>query len=133
MSPTRAPKLCRTPSCPHPAMNSSYCTACRARLGLTDRPSRTGSHWHNWNTGTSTERGYGAPWRRIREAVLRDAEYLCVPCRHQGRVSLAREVHHLVPRAAGGTDARTNLEARCTDCHRRATAQMRQTPTGGGR
>jgi 5-methylcytosine-specific restriction endonuclease McrA len=42
-------------------------------------------------------------------------------------------VHHLIPRVAGGTDERTNLEARCIDCHRTATAQMRQTPTKGGR
>ena len=129
--PTRPARACRTPTCPHPATHSSYCDACRAHLGLTDKPSQTGSHWANWNTGTSTARGYGAAWRKVRTQVLQAADYLCTACRQHGRITLAREVHHRIPRVAGGTDAIDNLEARCTACHRIATAQMRRSTRGG--
>lgn len=123
--PMRPARPCRTPQCPN-LVDQGYCDACRQKLGLTDRQARTGSHWSDWNRGTSTERGYGAPWRRLRDEVLREAEHMCVPCRREGRLALAREVHHIIARADGGTDDKTNLEARCTDCHRRATAAMRR-------
>jgi 5-methylcytosine-specific restriction protein A len=120
--PNRAPRACRTSTCPHPAApRSSYCDGCRQRLGL---PTAASSHWANWNRGTSTERGYGAVWRRLRAEVLRGAQYRCVPCRREGRFSVADEVHHIVARADGGSDELDNLEAICLACHRKRTASM---------
>jgi 5-methylcytosine-specific restriction protein A len=129
--PTRAARICRTSSCPGPAHSGSYCAACRARLGFTDKPSATGSHWATSNKGSSAQRGYGSPWRKARRQALSAADYLCSHCRQRGRVALAREVHHVVPRAAGGTDALENLVAICTRCHRAATAQMQRSTSGG--
>jgi 5-methylcytosine-specific restriction protein A len=130
MSPTRPLRACRTPRCPG-LVERGYCETCRARLGLTDRQARTGSHWSDWNRGTSTQRGYGVEWRRLREQVL-TAEPLCRPCQQQHRVSIAKEVHHIIAKADGGTDALSNLEPRCVSCHRTATAAMRQPRESGG-
>lgn len=66
--------------------------------------------------GSVTARGYGAEWRRIRAAVLR--EQPCCPC---GR--WATDVDHIVSRRKGGTDARGNLVGRCHRCHSRKTAR----------
>jgi 5-methylcytosine-specific restriction enzyme A len=65
----------------------------------------------------STRRG-----RRLREAKLRDCDYLCEPCRHQGRLVEAVEVHHVVPLHEGGDPfpGLNGLEARCDACHKQA-------------
>jgi 5-methylcytosine-specific restriction protein A len=85
-----------------------YCDACRQRLGITERQAKTGSHWHDWTRGTSTQRGYGATWRRIRDQVLRN-EPLCRSCHAQNVVTLATQVHHIKARADGGTDDLSKL------------------------
>lgn len=59
----------------------------------------------------------GRPWRRKRDAVMARDQYLCQPCKAEGRLRQADEVDHVVPRAEGGTDADDNLQAICTDCH----------------
>jgi 5-methylcytosine-specific restriction protein A len=47
---------------------------------------------------------------------------LCVECQRNGRTVEAIDVHHLVPRRAGGSDADDNLQALCHACHSRVTA-----------
>jgi 5-methylcytosine-specific restriction endonuclease McrA len=47
---------------------------------------------------------------------------LCWSCREP-----ATEVHHLVPRYAGGTDALHNLRSLCGPCHRRLPSYARFT------
>jgi len=63
----------------------------------------------------------GRPWRRKREAVLKRDGYLCQPCNRKGKLSLAKEVDHIVPVAEGGTDEDRNLEAICKPCHHAKT------------
>lgn len=63
----------------------------------------------------------GRPWRRIRNEILRRDGFVCMPCKAQGRTKLATEVDHIVPMFEGGTDAKTNLQAICTDCHKAKT------------
>ena len=45
------------------------------------------------------------------------------PCRREGRVTAAAEVHHIVPLSAGGTHDESNLMALCKPCHSRITAR----------
>ena len=71
--------------------------------------------------GSSHDRGYGQAWRGRRMAVLRE-EPLCRHCAEVGRVTAARDVDHIVPKALGGSDERANLEALCADCHALKTA-----------
>lgn len=46
--------------------------------------------------GSSTARGYGADWQRLRLQVLAE-EPLCRFCAEQGKVTAATEVDHIVP------------------------------------
>jgi len=111
----------------------AFCEACRQREGLTDRQARTGSHWSDWNRGTSTERGYGVAWRALRAQVLAAANYQCRPCAAEGFITYATQVHHIKAKADGGTDDVNNLEPVCDACHRRLTAKMAATRAPGGR
>lgn len=70
--------------------------------------------------GTATQRGYGAAWRRLRDAVLRE-EPLCRICSEERRVEPATTVDHIIPRAAGGDDSRENLRGLCSYHHRKKT------------
>lgn len=74
--------------------------------------------------GSTTSRGYGYSWQKLREKVLRRDGYLCQceECQALGRVRPAHEVDHRVPKAAGGTDALSNLRAMNHECHKRKTA-----------
>lgn len=69
-------------------------------------------------TGSSTSRGYGAGWRRLRKRILaRDPFCLCC-----GR-NVSEHVDHIVSKAAGGTDDAANLRGICEPCHKRKTAK----------
>lgn len=59
----------------------------------------------------------GRPWRRKRDRIMARDGRLCVPCRAAGRLTLATEVDHVVPKAEGGADDDSNLQAICDDCH----------------
>lgn len=74
--------------------------------------------------GTSSNRGYGADWRKIRARVLAE-EPLCMCPDHQGRDDspASDTVDHILPKARGGTDARDNLQGIHHDCHSRKTAK----------
>jgi 5-methylcytosine-specific restriction protein A len=71
--------------------------------------------------GTAAQRGYDGRWQRLRQAFLNEHP-LCAHCAAAGRVEAATDVHHLVPRRDGGSDADSNLQALCHACHSRVTA-----------
>jgi 5-methylcytosine-specific restriction protein A len=73
--------------------------------------------------GTSSERGYGAHWRKLRALVLRE-EPLCRECAKIGCVVAATDVDHVIPRARGGTDERNNLQPLCASHHSQKTASQ---------
>jgi 5-methylcytosine-specific restriction protein A len=94
--------------------------------------------------GTSTERGYGAHWRRIRANVLRRDGWQCqgsietqmvertegvnIVIAGEAGPSLrcwneATEVDHIIPKSQGGTDELDNLQSLCKGCHSRKTAK----------
>ncbi|EOR06702.1 HNH endonuclease [Acinetobacter tandoii] len=81
----------------------------------------------NWNKradrkGSTTERGYGHAWRKIRELVLKRDGYQCVTCATLGRVTLATDVDHIKAKAHGGTDDLNNLQSLCSLHHKEKTA-----------
>lgn len=69
------------------------------------------------NRGSRHERGYGTDWDKQRERILRRDHGLCQVCAAAGRVTLAREVDHRVPKAEGGTGDDSNLQSICRACH----------------
>lgn len=81
----------------------------------------------NWNkrldrSGSTTDRGYGYAWRKLRELVLKRDNYLCVKCDAGGRVTEATDVDHIISKAKGGTDSESNLQSLCSACHKVKTA-----------
>jgi 5-methylcytosine-specific restriction protein A len=84
-----------------------------------------------WSTtkGSSTSRGYGAAWQKLRSQVLR-AEPLCRQCNREGRVVAATDVDHIVPKAKGGSDDRSNLQPLCEACHKAKTVADRMAAGG---
>ena len=66
---------------------------------------------------TTTERGLGWGWQKLRLTILKRDGYLCQPCIRQGRPTEATEVDHISPRYMGGEDAPDNLESICRVCH----------------
>lgn len=55
-------------------------------------------------------------WKRVRAEVLARDKYKCIECTDNVR-SFDADVHHLLPRSAGGTDDPSNLITLCDGCH----------------
>ena len=55
-------------------------------------------------------------WTKVREGVLLRDNHRCVECGIWCRDADA-DVHHLLPRSAGGTDEPSNLVTLCDGCH----------------
>lgn len=80
--------------------------------------------------GSSSQRNYGAAWRKIRDAFLKHVAILqawpwacCEKCLEEGKRVRATDVDHKTPRAKGGTDDWNNLQALCHSCHSSKTAK----------
>ena len=73
--------------------------------------------WQRNEGLSASARGYGSEWRQVRARVLEDEPY----CRVCG--APANSVDHIVPRARGGSEARSNLQSLCESCHRKKTGQ----------
>lgn len=74
------------------------------------------SKWHD-GTQTTTERGYGYQWQKLRKQVLQRDAYLCQECYRNKKLTPATDVDHVVPKSAGGTDDESNLQCLCKSCH----------------
>ncbi|WP_080971287.1 HNH endonuclease signature motif containing protein [Haemophilus parainfluenzae] len=113
--PARIPKACRKQGCKNTTVNSNgYCDE------------HQGCSWQRHQKGkTSSQRGYGAQWRKIRSIVLVRDNYLCQECLKQGRFVTATTVDHITPKAHGGSDDLTNLQSLCNSCHKFKTARER--------
>lgn len=69
------------------------------------------------------ERGYDHRWVKQRLRIMDRDKHLCQPCMDRGRVTPAKEVDHITPKAKGGTDDDANLQAICRQCHKAKTAR----------
>lgn len=85
------------------------------------QPSRR--QWRRPKGGTTTQRGYGWAWQKLRARILARDKGLCQPCLKLGRPVAARDVDHVVPKHRGGTDDDTNLQSLCGPCHDAKTAK----------
>jgi 5-methylcytosine-specific restriction endonuclease McrA len=75
----------------------------------------------NWKGGQLST----AEWQRTRERILvRDMGLCqCDECKASGAPLLANEVDHKIPRAKGGTDEDSNLQAMNHEHHKRKTIE----------
>jgi 5-methylcytosine-specific restriction protein A len=94
--------------------------------GLKAKPKAQASRWNR--TQSTTERGYGWKHQKMRERVLRE-EPLCRMCfdATPRRYTPSGIADHIIPKAEGGTDDRSNYQAlgdpKDCDCHVRKTAE----------
>jgi 5-methylcytosine-specific restriction protein A len=77
---------------------------------------------YDQDRGSSSERGYGAEWRKTRLLQLAN-EPLCRECRKEDRDTGATEVDHIIPKEQGGTDEFSNLQSLCKHHHSLKTAK----------
>ncbi len=98
---------------------------CSALTALGDRycdEHKTQHAWARAEKKTTTERGYGAQWRRLRSMVL-NREPLCRACKAEGHIVSATDVDHIRPKAKGGGDEMSNLQPLCKSCHMSKTGK----------
>ncbi|MEA1015597.1 HNH endonuclease [Sphingosinicella sp. LY1275] len=71
-----------------------------------------------WDHGGKTrqQRGYGREHERMRDELLRTV-ILCEECTRNGRTTPGTHADHIVPKAKGGTDERSNYQLLCASCH----------------
>lgn len=62
--------------------------------------------------GTTEARGYGSSWRRLSQQVIAE-EGRCRDCGTTGTAKNPLTCDHIVAKANGGTDDRSNLCCRC--------------------
>lgn len=79
--------------------------------------------WAATSTKSTTERGYGWAWQKLRKQVLERDAGLCCVCSNAGRVTLATEVDHIINKAEGGSDEMHMLQSICAPCHKEKTAR----------
>lgn len=96
----------------------------RSQKGYCDNHADKRSGWSRREdrTGSTTERGYGHTWRKLRIQVLKRDNYLCVAHMAKGQLVEATDVDHIVNKANGGTDDMDNLQSLCSPCHKEKTA-----------
>lgn len=97
------------------------CTRTVAESGFCDRHAGEAVGWHRTSTASSSDRGYGSYWRKLRQSVLNRDGWLCQVCLAEGRLTEATEVDHIIPKSSGGTDDDANLQAICRACHAKKT------------
>lgn len=92
--------------------------------GYCDKHKAEASGWSRRDDkpGSTTARGYGHAWARLRESILRRDNGLCQECLRNGRVALATHVDHIIPKSRGGSDDPGNLQSLCVACHKSKTA-----------
>ena len=73
--------------------------------------------WQRPAVETTTKRGYGSHWQKLRALVLSNEPW-CRPCRTLYRHTKATQVDHIKPKAEGGTDDLSNLQPICFVCHK---------------
>lgn len=103
-------KPCANAGCPNLVVRG-YCDVCSGQAYEAQRP-------------TSTQRDYGARWRKVRDAFLAANPWCCDPYgRHKEKPVKAHQVDHKLPRKFGGTDDPSNLQGFCDSCHSIKTAK----------
>ena len=69
-----------------------------------------------WAKTSRQSRGYGRDHERMREHLLQTV-ILCEECKRNGRTTVGTHADHIVSKAKGGTDDRSNYQLLCASCH----------------
>ena len=116
--PRRPPRPCQHPGC-GVLVHGAEGSRC-------DKHEQQQQREQDQRRGSSTARGYGADWQRLRRRKLM-ADPLCEGCKPSGRATLAVEVDHKI-RITERPDLRLdwdNLQSLCQPCHAAKSAAER--------
>lgn len=90
--PPRALRPCRATNCRATTRDASgYCDACRPAAEAKDAEL---AQARDKRRGTSSQRGYGSDWQKLRARIMRAHGGLCQDCKTEGFFRKAFEVHH---------------------------------------
>lgn len=79
--------------------------------------------WFERHRGSRHERGYDNTWYKVRKTYLM-LHPLCEQCEKEGRLTLAKEVHHKIALRDGGSRLDPdNFMAVCRACHQKFTQE----------
>lgn len=102
-----------------PSRPDHYCSVCADIHG--DKCPKRKSFSHR--KGNRHHRGYGTKWQKLRNRIIERDKGLCQSCLADGMLTHAYAVDHITPKALGGTDDESNLQALCRPCHATKTAK----------
>lgn len=118
--------ICKYPGCRKPvSLGQKYCDLHREKGEARDAQMKAEREVHRTKrTGSSTARGYGYKWQRLRARIL-EAHPLCVECEKQGIIKLATDVDHIKPHKGNPVLMwdESNLQPLCHECHSKKTAR----------
>jgi 5-methylcytosine-specific restriction protein A len=104
-------KPCLNTGCGVLHRNRSRCDSCQAKYDQQTQADR----------GSSTTRGYGSDWRKIRAKVLAAHQKawpgICPGWQREPHLSDDLTVDHVKPKSKGGTDELENLQVLCRPCN----------------
>lgn len=69
-----------------------------------------------WPRTSRHARGYGRDHEKMRARLLREV-ITCEECSRQGRQTVGTHADHIVSKAKGGSDHRSNYQLLCASCH----------------
>ena len=104
--PRKPLKPCAHPGCPK-LVDGRFCPA---------HDKQDMREYNRYRRDPETRKRYGGAWRKIRARYIAKHP-LCEWCETAGRITPAREIHHILPLSEGGTHVEENLMALCTACH----------------
>lgn len=85
---------------------------------------------YNVRRGSPSKRGYDATWVKVRKTYLMQHP-MCEQCEKEGRITPAREVHHIKAINDGGARLDPdNLMAVCRPCHQKFTEEQMRARRG---
>lgn len=112
LMPLKPKRPCSYPGCPN-LTTERFCE---------EHAKKESQRYERYDRDPDKRKRYGRSWRRVRDQQL--AEHpLCVQCEKTGKITPAREVHHIKPLSQGGTNESDNLLSLCTSCHSEITAR----------
>ncbi len=117
--PKRPGKPCSKPGCPNKALPGKS----RCEQHQTTQQSKEVQREYDKQRATSSQRGYGANWQKLRRMVLNN-EPLCRRCKEkENKLTSAKEVHHIDNDSSN--NALDNLMPLCSRCHSTITNKER--------
>jgi len=111
--PYKPKRPCAYTGCGRLAVSEQYCAEHKKQMD---------KQYNQHQRDPDSNKRYGRSWKRIRDRYIK-AHPLCEECEKQGRLTPAKEIHHILPLSKGGGNNQENLMSLCKSCHSSITAR----------